>query len=107
MHIRTYLHAHVGTIGLNLALKPYKDRVCGLAANAALVQLQATYIIALAFYVEEDSAASAAASGSAVGGVGGYLLIVLNILSFLLFLLYLLRSSVAAVADLGTMVTAL
>ena len=104
MHIRTYLHAHVGTIGLNLALKPYKDRVCGLAANAALVQLQATYIIALAFYVEEDSAASAAASGSAVGG---YLLIVLNILSFLLFLLYLLRSSVAAVADLGTMVTAL
>lgn len=34
-----------GSIGLNLVIKPYRERVCGIAANAALFQLQAKRLL--------------------------------------------------------------
>lgn len=50
-----------GSMGLNLLVKPYRERVCGAAANAALFQLQATYIVALAFHEEDELSSSSLA----------------------------------------------
>lgn len=91
-----------GAITLNLVLKPYRERVCGLAANAALVQLQCTYVIALAFFEDEDARVDESAEGSRFAG---WLLVALNVLSFVLFILYLLQSSADAANDVGSMVT--
>ena len=85
-------------VGVNLVLQPYKERMCGVAASAALFQLQATYIIALAFYTEENESVLTDAGDIAAGSI----LVLINIACFVLFLAYLVHASANAVVDVGS-----
>jgi len=85
-------------VGVNLVLQPYKERLCGVAASAALFQLQATYIIALAFYTEENESVLTDTGDIAAGSI----LVLINIACFVLFLAYLVHASANAVVDVGS-----
>jgi hypothetical protein len=91
--------AYVATfaIALSLYLKPYRERVCGAAANAALFQLQLTYIVALAFH--EDGEATPVDDHPALGVA----LVALNVVCFLLLLAYIIYASFTAATDVAAM----
>ena len=61
---------------LNLTVHPYKERVCGLVANAANFQLQATYVVALAFFDDGDGSSDTSDSPS----IAGWVMVLLNAL---------------------------
>ena len=88
-------------VGVNLVVRPYRERVCGWSANAALVQLQLTYVLALTFYESDEIAAETVRDAP----VWGSILVALNVVCFALFVAYVaytLYSAARDVSSLGT-----